>query len=115
MGTAFKGVFIATNEYQSQTNSSTAYYSVRAEDGKFGYLINYLFPLRACFTLSGDKSINQDSRTLNLVVLDEGSTTAVQNLDSDTQTSATIYTLSGQRVRTADKGIYIINGKKIIK
>lgn len=115
MGTAFKGVFIATNEYQSQTNSSTAYYSVRAEDGKFGYLINYLFPLRACFTLSGDKSINQDSRTLNLVVLDEGSTTAVQNLDSDTQTSSTIYTLSGQRVRTADKGIYIINGKKIIK
>lgn len=115
MGTAFKGVFIATNEYQSQPNSSTAYYSVRAEDGKFGYLINYLFPLRASFTLSGDKSINQDSRTLNLVVLDEGSTTAVQNLDSDTQTSATIYTLSGQRVRTADKGLYIINGKKIIK
>lgn len=115
MGTAFKGVFIATNEYQSQPNYSTAYYSVRAEDGKFGYLINYLFPLRASFTLSGDKSINQDSRTLNLVVLDEGSTTAVQNLDSDTQTSATIYTLSGQRVRTADKGLYIINGKKIIK
>ena len=115
MGTAFKGVFIATNEYQSQPNSSTAYYSVRAEDGKLGYLINYLFPLRASFTLSGDKSINQDSRTLNLVVLDEGSTTAVQNLDSDTQTSATIYTLSGQRVRTADKGIYIINGKKIIR
>ncbi len=115
MGTAFKGVFIATNEYQSQPNSSTAYYSVRAEDGKFGYLINYLFPFRACFTLSGDKSISQDSRTLNLVVLDEGSTTAVQNLDSDIQTSATIYTLSGQRVRTADKGIYIINGKKIIK
>ncbi len=115
MGTAFKGVFIATNEYQSQPNSSIAYYSVRAEDGKFGYLINYLFPLRASFTLSGDKSINQDSRTLNLVVLDEGSTTAVQNLDSDTQTSATIYTLSGQRVRTADKGLYIINGKKIIK
>ena len=115
MGTAFKGVFIATNEYQSEPNSSTAYYSVRSEDGKFGYLINYLFPFRACFTLSGDKSIIQDSRTLNLIVIDDGNVTAIENLDADAQTPAAIYTLSGQRVKAADKGIYIINGKKVIK
>lgn len=115
MGTAFKGVFVTTNEYQSEPESPTAYYSVRAQDGKFSYLINYLFPLRACFTLSGDKNLDQNSRTLNLVVLDDGNVTAIEDLDANTQTTAAIYTLSGQRIKAANKGIYIINGKKIIK
>ncbi len=45
----------------------------------------------------------------------EGTPTAIQTITGSARQSDTIYNLSGQKVTKATKGIYIINGKKVMK
>lgn len=44
-----------------------------------------------------------------------GEETGIQNVDLNDNANAVIYNLAGQRVNKAVKGIYIINGKKVLK
>ena len=44
-----------------------------------------------------------------------GTTTGVESVESSNHAPQTIYDLTGRRVSKAEKGIYIINGKKVIK
>ena len=44
-----------------------------------------------------------------------GTTTGVESVESSNHAPQPIYDLTGRRVRKAEKGIYIINGKKVIK
>ncbi|MGM9712341.1 MAG: hypothetical protein ACI3YO_10080 [Prevotella sp.] len=49
-------------------------------------------------------------------VIFDGNTTGISNMDTDgNAANDIIYDLSGRRVNKAHKGVYIINGKKIIK
>ncbi len=41
--------------------------------------------------------------------------TAIQNLEAEKMANSTIYDLSGRKVSKADKGMFIINGKKVLK
>ena len=41
-------------------------------------------------------------------------TTDIQGVEIETPTKVAIYNLAGQRVSKATKGIYIINGKKVL-
>lgn len=45
----------------------------------------------------------------------KGTTTGVESVESSNHAPQTIYDLAGRRVSKAEKGIYIINGKKVIK
>lgn len=45
---------------------------------------------------------------------EDGTTTAINALETETQGTQTIYDLSGRRVSKAQKGLYIVNGKKMI-
>lgn len=45
----------------------------------------------------------------------EGTVTGVESVESSNNTPQAIYDLTGRRVSKAEKGIYIINGKKVIK
>ena len=45
----------------------------------------------------------------------QGSTTAIENSTLNSHPSTEIYDLMGRRVEKAEKGIYIVNGKKVIK
>jgi hypothetical protein len=40
--------------------------------------------------------------------------TGINSIAADKMKDATIYTISGQRVEKAQKGLYIINGKKVV-
>ena len=40
--------------------------------------------------------------------------TGINSIAADKMNDATIYTISGQRVEKAQKGLYIINGKKVV-
>lgn len=53
---------------------------------------------------------------LNFDEEEESETTAIQNLTPDTPATSDkhIYTLSGQRVEQMTKGIYIVDGRKVI-
>ena len=44
----------------------------------------------------------------------QGSTTGIENSELNTQNSALIYDLMGRRVEKAEKGIYIVNGNKVV-
>lgn len=48
------------------------------------------------------------------LALDFGNTTGLEVINAD-GTSATIYDLSGRQVKAAQKGFYIVDGKKVIK
>ena len=45
----------------------------------------------------------------------EGTVTGVESVESSNNAPQAIYDLTGRRVSKAEKGIYIINGKKVIK
>ena len=45
----------------------------------------------------------------------KGTTTGVESVESNNHAPQVIYDLAGRRVSKAEKGIYIINGKKVIK
>ena len=49
-------------------------------------------------------------------VLDYGIPSAIEQLDSASGNGTLIFNLNGQKVseRAADKGLYIVNGKKVI-
>ena len=46
---------------------------------------------------------------------DPAPTTGIQMLNDDMQTPATYYNLRGQRVENPGKGLYIVNGKKVVR
>ncbi|MBP3789971.1 MAG: hypothetical protein J6I52_10185 [Prevotella sp.] len=48
------------------------------------------------------------------VIFDDQETTGIGHVESKTTKDATIYNLNGQRVNAPAKGLYIVNGKKII-
>ena len=43
-----------------------------------------------------------------------GGTTGIQNVNRETITNNRYYNLAGQRVAQPTKGMYIVNGKKVI-
>ena len=47
------------------------------------------------------------------IVWQDGSTTGIQNVKVDTDSSI-IYNMNGQRVDAAKKGLYIVNGRKVV-
>ena len=44
----------------------------------------------------------------------DGEVTAIEGVAADKTMDGTIYNLNGQRVKTAKKGVYVVNGKAVI-
>jgi hypothetical protein len=41
--------------------------------------------------------------------------TAIEGIEAESTANAVVYDLAGRRVQKAQKGLYIVNGKKVIK
>jgi hypothetical protein len=52
------------------------------------------------------------TKDLKMTITADG--TGINSIAADKMKDATIYTISGQRVEKAQKGLYIINGKKVV-
>lgn len=50
-----------------------------------------------------------------LILSFDDTTTAIESIKTNTGNKSTIYDLSGRQVKAAKKGLYIMNGKKVIK
>jgi len=50
-----------------------------------------------------------------LAIVIDGETTAIEAIDGRVLNNAAIYNLAGQKVQNAQKGIFIQNGKKVVK
>lgn len=57
---------------------------------------------------------NEPSPVKALSICIDGETTAIESLNGETKTDGAIYNLAGQRVNKAVKGLYIVNGKKML-
>jgi hypothetical protein len=68
-------------------------------------------------TLAANKSYLQLDGSLQTVRIRLGNNaTGIEStIEKDTQDSIVIYDIMGRRVKNLGKGIYIVNGKKIIK
>lgn len=93
------------------SDASTQYYCFKAEDGILVHVIDNSMtvdPFRCYIKVTGGASLG---RFLDIVVDDE--TTAVKNIKVGSEDNV-YYDLSGRRVLYPKKGIYIMNGKKVI-
>lgn len=61
------------------------------------------------------KSDGTTEGRIKIVKTDPAPTTGIQMLNDDMQTPATYYNLRGQRVENPGKGLYIVNGKKVVR
>jgi hypothetical protein len=104
-----RGTYVTTDQYQGKG------YSPRSSDNKFAPLTQYLHPFRACFSVSDLNSVGARG-IISAIFLDEDGVTVIDEINAAggaADTSKTIYTLSGQRVKEVKRsGIYIVNGEK---
>lgn len=64
------------------------------------------------------KTVDADNSTIAHLFsfsIVEGTPTAIQTITGATKKSDAIFNLSGQKVDKATKGLFIINGKKVMK
>lgn len=117
-GNALKIKFVGTYEKKdivSDDGSSTQYYCFMAADGemagKFVHVTTNavtMNPYRAYMVVEGAAS---SSRELDLVI--DGVSTGIKNVKVGTDDNV-YYDLQGRRVLYPTKGLYIVNGRKVI-
>lgn len=98
---------------QTTSNTTNDIYALMADPNDAGKVVFHaakgvtLIPFRAIFrgsSLAGARAIFLDGETTKIGAID---------VDGKIETGA-IYNLAGQRVQNPTKGIYIINGKKVV-
>jgi hypothetical protein len=57
----------------------------------------------------------EDDAEARFLVFDFGTETAIESVEAEAATDAIVYDLAGRRVKAAQKGLYIVNGKVVIK
>ena len=90
----------------------TTYDYLLAADGKF-------YQIGSGTIAVGKAYLHLDSnpagaRSLSVIFADD-MTTGIETIANETKADNTVYNLGGQRVAQPKKGLYIVNGKKIIK
>lgn len=104
-----KGSF--TKQTIATAGADTKYYGYVADQNKIVKANKTLtvLPYRAYFTAP----VNATAVALRITRGDE--TTEITAADLDVQPAAVIYDFAGRRVEKMEKGIYIVNGKKVIR
>lgn len=100
-----KGVYASTaidNTAKNYVLSNNTIYPV----GTAGATIN---PYRAYIQIAQDAA---PVKALTFFV--DGEATAIEGVNADSNVEGEIFNLAGQRVNKAQKGIYVVNGKKVI-
>lgn len=94
--TVFRGYYLDGEKFSSED---------QLRDGDvvivYGKLVNY----------NGTYEFTTGSQIYSL----NGKTTGISSVENNAKTASAIYTLDGRKVKSAVKGVYIINGKKVIK
>lgn len=96
----FCGTYVSTSQFKDRG------YAPRNSDNIFAPLADQLHPFRACFILDSPANVRMQ--------LLDGEETAISSVR--TQRDDVIYRLDGVRVSAGgQRGIYIVNGKKVVK
>ena len=74
------------------------------------------YPVASTVTIPEGKAyLEIESKAKAFYGLFEDDATAIDNLNDDANLNETIYNLAGQRINKAQKGVNIINGRKVLK
>ena len=104
----FRGTF-TTKKFTSPDNT-TSRFVAEGNELKTPYENSTLNSLRCYFTVS-----TAAARSLSFDVDEEGNTTGVADINRETITNnGDFFNLAGQRVAQPTKGLYIVNGKKVV-
>ena len=96
--------------------------AVASEDnGKFNYILNNVGGVVAFYAANG-KTVGTNRAYLQTATanarislnFDDETTTGISAIDNRQVTKDNVYNLKGQRVNNPTKGLYIVNGKKVI-
>ena len=113
-----KGTFVLTDAYKVNEDGTSEYYSVNRQN-MFQNLANTLSPFRSCLYIHSDVTIGVETEPTVLKIAVKRDTDGVKNVEISSDENNDIYTLSGVKAGTnlnnLPKGIYIMNGKKIVK
>ena len=66
-------------------------------------------------TLAGFKAYLINGASVSRFLLPNGEITGIDGINADSDANQPIYDLSGRRVKNAQKGLYIIGGKKVVR
>ena len=109
--------YAGTAEYQEVAlpTDGSVNYVLTVKDDNIGF-----YKKDAAFLVYNNKAyLNvpaaQGVRSLTIRFEDDEETTAIEPSTLNAQPSTVIYDLQGRRVETPAKGVYIVNGKKVIK
>ena len=102
-GSFVTGTYVPQNSYVLQTpkGGKQGFYQVENENSI------QLGQYRAYLTVPAAGDVKS-------FILDDDETDGIRVAEAEQDGTETIYTLSGQRVQKAQKGIYIVNGKKML-
>ena len=102
--------------------SHTAGAAADVNDGNSYVLANknhgwafYKVSTSATSQLPMNKAYLQLTAASETIRFDFGNATGIDNIDADNKAESKIYDLSGRAVKTMSKGLYIVDGKKVIK
>ena len=99
-----RGTFVTTEEYKGIG------YNPRTKDNIFAPLARYLHPFRACFIIGASEAPAELS-----IRLSDDETTGLQEIVNCKSSNGKWYNLAGQRISKMQKGVNIIDGKKILR
>ncbi len=111
----FEGAqFAGTFEGLSADNVSQVY--VVGAVGKIGKTTKALKPGRCYFTLEEPDNFASSFGGATIEFIDEDGTTAINEheLNESHELSGAVYDLQGRRVENPKKGLYIVNGRKVV-
>ena len=117
-----RGVLVRTLVAKNETRAAVEYtnYIFSKKDDVLGFYRAttagaYLLANRAYLSTT-KVTADGGARYMDFAFGDEGMTTGVRNLTpaSSPKGEGSIYTLSGQKVQQPQKGLYIVNGKKVV-
>ncbi|MBO7138775.1 MAG: hypothetical protein J6V92_09975, partial [Bacteroidaceae bacterium] len=74
------------------------------------------YPVASTVTIPAGKAyLEIESKAKAFYALFEDDATAIENVNDNDNLNETIYNLAGQRINKAQKGVNIINGRKVLK
>lgn len=128
IGTATGNVTMLPRTTEAITNiannglSHTAGAAADVNDGNSYVLANksegwafYKVSTAATSQLPMNKAYLHLTAASETIRFDFGNATGIDNIDTDNKAESKIYDLSGRAVKTMSKGLYIVDGKKVIK
>lgn len=104
--------------FKEDVDSSKKYYTLSSVNGKGGfYLYNgsKLLGNRAFIAMDKEAASAAGSKGWTIILEESSEATGISEVDAENTKADVVYDLQGRRVNNPVKGIYIVNGKKVIK